>query len=91
MASASVRLAYCPTFCNGGHGTKGDLTLTRATQEDAGSPQIRRTLRSDDDEAAIAATISRPGAAAHSFTKLGTDQSLIKDYEARLASSGVRP
>jgi hypothetical protein len=65
--------------------------LTRATQEDAGSPQVRRILRSDDDEAAIAATISRPGAAAHSFTKFGAVQSLIKDYEARLTSSGGHP
>jgi hypothetical protein len=65
--------------------------MTRATQENAGSPQVRRLLRSDDDEAAIAATISRPGTAAHSFTKLGTVQGLVKGYEARLASSGGHP
>jgi hypothetical protein len=52
--------------------------LTRATQGGAkGSPQVWRVLRSDDDKAAIAATISRPGAAAHSLTNLGTAQGLV--------------
>ena len=65
--------------------------LTRATEENVTSPQVKRILRSDGQEAAIAATVSRPGSASHSLTKLGTVQSLVKAYEVRLGRTSKVP
>ena len=93
MVSTIGRRACCPTFCDAGHCAKTEIFhMTRATQENAGSPQVRRILRSDDDEAAIAATISRPGAAAHSFTSLGQPLRITKQgLLLRGFGGGVQP